>query len=138
MEYKDRKAMPLFPISIVSELTELSARQIRYYEEKNLVAPLRSEGNRRLFSFYDVDRLIEIKRLIDEGVNLAGIKQVLKLRENQVQENEAKKQSEEESKHYKKDLTDKELHQLLRRELLESGYLNKPSINQGDLSRFYH
>lgn len=86
MDYKDRKAMPLFPISIVSELTELSARQIRYYEEKKLVTPLRSEGNRRLFSFYDVDRLIEIKRLIDEGVNLAGIKQVLKLRENQVQE----------------------------------------------------
>ncbi len=100
MDYKDRKAMPLFPISIVSELTELSARQIRYYEEKKLVTPLRSEGNRRLFSFYDVDRLIEIKRLIDEGVNLAGIKQVLKLRENQVQESQAKSQSEH--KDYKK------------------------------------
>ncbi|MFD2638354.1 MerR family transcriptional regulator [Piscibacillus salipiscarius] len=136
MDYKDRKAMPLFPISIVSELTELSARQIRYYEEKKLVTPLRSEGNRRLFSFYDVDRLIEIKRLIDEGVNLAGIKQVLKLRENQVQESQAKSQSEH--KDYKKDLSEKELHQLLRRELLESGYLNKTSINQGDLSRFYH
>ncbi|TFB23127.1 MerR family transcriptional regulator [Filobacillus milosensis] len=137
MNYKDRKAMPLFPISIVSELTELSARQIRYYEEKNLVAPLRSEGNRRLFSFYDVDRLIEIKRLIDEGVNLAGIKQVLKLKENQVQESEAKA-NKDHNKVYKKDMSDKELHQLLRRELLESGYLNKPSINQGDLSRFYH
>ncbi|MGP4072164.1 MerR family transcriptional regulator [Piscibacillus sp. B03] len=136
MEYKDRKAMPLFPISIVSELTELSPRQIRYYEEKQLVTPLRSEGNRRLFSFYDVDRLIEIKRLIDEGVNLAGIKQVLKLRENQIQEKESKQQSD--TKEYKKDLSEKELHQLLRRELLESGYLNKSSINQGDLSRFYH
>ncbi|RPF55911.1 MerR family transcriptional regulator [Aquisalibacillus elongatus] len=136
MDYKDRKAMPLFPISIVSELTELSARQIRYYEEKNLVTPLRSDGNRRLFSFYDVDRLIEIKRLIDEGVNLAGIKQVLKLRENQVQEGESKERNQDSK--YKEDLSEKELHRLLRRELLESGYLNKPSINQGDLSRFYH
>ncbi|GEL75793.1 MerR family transcriptional regulator [Tenuibacillus multivorans] len=136
MEYKDRKAMPLFPISIVSELTELSARQIRYYEEKSLVTPLRSEGNRRLYSFYDVDRLIEIKRLIDEGVNLAGIKQVLKLKEIQIQEKQVTEQQK--PKEQKRDLTEKELHELLRRELLESGYLNNSSIIQGELSRFYH
>ena len=40
-----RRSMPLFPISIVMQLTELSARQIRYYEEHQLVAPARTEGN---------------------------------------------------------------------------------------------
>ncbi len=69
-----RRSMPLFPIGIVMQLTELSARQIRYYEENGLIFPARSEGNRRLFSFHDVDKLLEIKNLIEQGVNMAGIK----------------------------------------------------------------
>ncbi len=72
-----RRSMPLFPIGIVMQLTELSARQIRYYEENGLIFPARSEGNRRLFSFHDVDKLLEIKNLIEQGVNMAGIKQIL-------------------------------------------------------------
>ncbi|OQP18486.1 MerR family transcriptional regulator, partial [Geobacillus zalihae] len=71
-----RRSMPLFPIGIVMQLTDLSARQIRYYEEHGLVTPARTEGNRRLFSLNDIDRLLEIKDLIDQGVNLAGIKQI--------------------------------------------------------------
>src|SRR6478609_5909921 len=71
-----RRNTPLFPIGIVMQLTELSARQIRYYEEHELVAPVRTEGNRRLFSFNDVDKLLEIRDLIEQGVNLAGVKQL--------------------------------------------------------------
>ncbi|EWH19820.1 hypothetical protein M769_0124825 [Bacillus haynesii] len=78
MSDKIRRSMPLFPIGIVMQLTELSARQIRYYEENGLVFPARSEGNRRLFSFHDVDKLLEIKDLIEQGVNMAGIKQILR------------------------------------------------------------
>jgi MerR family glutamine synthetase transcriptional repressor len=66
-----RRNTPLFPIGIVMQLTELSARQIRYYEEHELVAPVRTEGNRRLFSFNDVDKLLEIRDLIEQGVNRA-------------------------------------------------------------------
>lgn len=40
----DRKELPLFSISIVTSLTELTPRQIRYYEEKGLIAPTRSKG----------------------------------------------------------------------------------------------
>ncbi|KHE66783.1 MerR family transcriptional regulator, partial [Halobacillus sp. BBL2006] len=72
-----RRSMPLFPMGIVQSLTDLTARQIRYYEQHQLIHPARSEGNRRLFSFNDVDRLLEIKDLIDQGVNMAGIKKVL-------------------------------------------------------------
>ena len=63
---EDRRSAPLFPIGIVMDLTQLSARQIRYYEEHNLVSPTRTKGNRRLFSFNDVDKLLEIKDLLDQ------------------------------------------------------------------------
>lgn len=69
-----RRSMPLFPISIVMQLTELSARQIRYYEENELISPARTEGNKRIFSLNDIDRLLEIKEMLEQGINLAGIK----------------------------------------------------------------
>ncbi|MBM7571661.1 MerR family transcriptional regulator [Aquibacillus albus] len=67
-----------FPISVVKELTKLSGRQIRYYEKQELVKPARNEGNRRVFSLNDINRLREIKALIDKGINIAGIKAMLK------------------------------------------------------------
>lgn len=73
-----RRNMPLFPISIVMKLTDLSARQIRYYEQHGLIKPARTKGNRRIFSFNDVERLLEIKDLIEKGVNIAGIQQMIR------------------------------------------------------------
>ncbi|WP_305852490.1 MerR family transcriptional regulator [Gracilibacillus caseinilyticus] len=67
-----------FPISVVKDLTKLSGRQIRYYEEQSLISPARNKGNRRMFSLNDIDRLKEIKKLIDQGINIAGIKAMLK------------------------------------------------------------
>ena len=78
MNDQDRRSMPLFSIGIVMKLTELTARQIRYYEENELITPERTSGNQRLFSFNDVDKLLEIKDLLDKGLNLAGIKLLLK------------------------------------------------------------
>jgi MerR family transcriptional regulator, glutamine synthetase repressor len=72
-----RRNMALFSMSIVMQLTHLTARQIRYYEQHKLIAPARNTGNQRLFSFNDVERLLEIKSLIEKGVNMAGIKQLL-------------------------------------------------------------
>ncbi|SDI59281.1 MerR family transcriptional regulator [Alteribacillus bidgolensis] len=69
-----------FPISVVQELTSLSARQIRYYEQQGLIHPKRNEGNQRLFSLEDIDRCAEIKELIDQGLNIAGVKTVLSAR----------------------------------------------------------
>ncbi|WP_209123454.1 MerR family transcriptional regulator [Alkalihalobacillus sp. BA299] len=76
----------IFPISVVKEMTQLTARQIRYYEEQGLIKPARNEGNQRIFSLNDIDRFIEIKSLIDQGVNIAGIKAILIAKE-QDQEN---------------------------------------------------
>ena len=45
-----RRSLAVFPIGTVMKLTDLSARQIRYYEEQRLVIPERSETNRRMYS----------------------------------------------------------------------------------------
>nr|WP_279326039.1 MerR family transcriptional regulator [Bacillus sp. FJAT-47783] len=125
--------MPLFPIGIVMQLTELSARQIRYYEEHGLVSPARTEGNRRLFSFNDVDKLLEIKSLIEKGVNMAGVKQLFAAK------NEQKKEPVEHvEKVGKSDLSDAELRKLLKEELLQAGRFQRATLRQGDMSRFFH
>ena len=80
MSKEIRKTMPLLPISIVMQLTDLTARQIRYYEEHELITPARTEGNRRMFSLNDVDVLLEIKDLLDQGINMAGIKKVFAMK----------------------------------------------------------
>jgi MerR family transcriptional regulator, glutamine synthetase repressor len=127
-----RRSMPLFPISIVMQLTELSARQIRYYEENSLVFPARTEGNRRLFSLNDVDTLLEIRDLIEDGVNLAGIKQIFAVKEGKI-EPEADKKSQP----VKQELSDEELRKLLKAELIDAGRFNRGNIRQGDMSRFF-
>lgn len=128
-----RRSMPLFPIGIVMQLTELTARQIRYYEENDLISPARTESNRRLFSFNDVDKLLEIKTLIDEGVNLAGIKKIFA--RNRMDEEALS--SEKLQKAEKSQLSDAELRKLLKSELTHSGRFPKTTLRQGDMSRFF-
>ena len=66
-----RRNLAVFPIGSVMKLTDLTARQIRYYEDQQLITPERTEGNRRMYS---LDRLLEIKDYISEGYNIAAIK----------------------------------------------------------------
>lgn len=127
-----RRSMPLFPIGTVMQLTELTARQIRYYEEHQLISPARTDGNRRLFSLNDIDSLLEIKDLIDQGVNMAGIKQLFLIKEQRA--NVMQQQVEK----AKQDLTDDQLRSLLRNELQQAGRFNRSSLRQGDMSRFFH
>ncbi len=134
-----RRNLPLFPIGIVQRLTDLTARQIRYYEQHELIHPQRTEGNQRLFSFRDVESLLEIKNLIDKGLNIAGIKTVI----NQVKNENEYNHSDDEGatglgkKHT--EMTDVELHQFLLQELVtKAGYRgNAVSTIQGELSRFF-
>ncbi|MFC7685225.1 MerR family transcriptional regulator [Ureibacillus sp. GCM10028918] len=122
-----RRSMPLLPISTVMQLTELSARQIRYYEEHDLIQPHRTEGNRRMFSLNDVDTLLDVKDMLEQGVNMAGIKKVFDMRNNPAVQ--AAKAKEE--------ISDAELRRILREEMINSGRNQKTSLRQGDLSRFY-
>ncbi|MBD8025349.1 MerR family transcriptional regulator [Ureibacillus sp. Re31] len=122
-----RRSMPLLPIGTVMQLTELSARQIRYYEEHDLIQPHRTEGNRRMFSLNDVDTLLDIKDMLEQGVNMAGIKKVFEMKNNPAVQ--AVKEKEE--------ISDSELRRILREEMRMTGRHQKTSLRQGDLSRFY-
>lgn len=128
-----RRTMPLFPIGIVMQLTDLTARQIRYYEEHQLISPARTEGNRRMFSLNDIDLLLEIKDLIDQGVNLAGIKQLFSAKEKE----EVTEEMEKEAKKVRRELSDDELRKILRSEIMQAGRFNRSSFRQGDRSRFF-
>ena len=127
-----RRSMPLFPIGTVMQLTELTARQIRYYEEHQLISPARTDGNRRTFSLNDIDRLLEIKDLIDQGVNMAGIKQLFLIKAQQLNS------TQQPIEKAKREVTDEQLRNLLRNELMHSGRLNRSTLRQGDMSRFFH
>lgn len=70
--------VPVYPIGIVQNLVNLSGRQIRYYEKKGLISPERTKGNQRLYSQGDVDTLLRIKQLMEEGLTLEGVRQQLK------------------------------------------------------------
>lgn len=127
-----RRNMPLFPIGIVKQLTELSARQIRYYEQHTLIHPARTKGNQRLFSFNDIDTLLEIKSLVEQGINLAGIKQIF----NMKKEDQLPPEDKEEV--VQQNLSDEQMMKYLRKELIHAGKHGKASLIQGELSRFFH
>ena len=77
-----RQDEPCFVISIAARMVGVHAQTLRYYERAGLVEPSRSEGNIRLYSPQDIERLLQIKTLMDDlGVNLAGAEVILRLTE---------------------------------------------------------
>ena len=72
---------PVFAISIVARMVGLHQQTLRSYERMGLVRPARSPGNTRLYSQRDVDRLMQVLRLVNDlGVNLAGVEVILGMR----------------------------------------------------------
>ena len=75
-----RRKKGFFSISAVAKMFSVHQQTIRLYEKEGLIAPKRSDGNTRLFSEEDVDRLEEVIYLTHKlGINLAGVQMVLKL-----------------------------------------------------------
>jgi MerR family transcriptional regulator, heat shock protein HspR len=69
-----------FSISAVAKMFSVHQQTIRLYEKEGLIIPKRSEGNTRLFSEEDVNRLEEIIYLTHKlGINLAGVDMILRL-----------------------------------------------------------
>lgn len=69
-----------FSISAVADMFSVHQQTIRLYEKEGLISPKRSEGNTRLFSEEDINRLEEIIHLTHTvGINLAGVEMILKL-----------------------------------------------------------
>src|ERR1051326_6439165 len=78
-----KKARPkTYTISAVAEQFELHPQTVRLYEREGLLKPSRSEGNTRLYTDTDLERLGVILSLTrDLGVNLAGVEIILNMRE---------------------------------------------------------
>jgi len=69
-------------ISAVAELYKLHPQTLRLYERAGLLTPSRSQGNTRLYTDQDLERLEVILTLTrDLGVNLAGIEVILNMRD---------------------------------------------------------
>jgi MerR family transcriptional regulator/heat shock protein HspR len=76
---KVRKAA--FMISAVAEQYQLHPQTLRLYEREGLLKPSRSDGNTRLYTAEDLERLEVILKLTrDLGVNLAGVEIILNMR----------------------------------------------------------
>jgi MerR family transcriptional regulator/heat shock protein HspR len=75
-----RESEPLYVISVASRLLQLHPQTLRKYEREGFVEPSRTPGNLRLYSAEDIDRLRQVKKLVEEqGVNLAGVQMALRL-----------------------------------------------------------
>ncbi|HXP85941.1 MAG TPA: helix-turn-helix transcriptional regulator [Bryobacteraceae bacterium] len=75
-----------YMISAVSEQFGLHPQTLRLYEREGLLKPSRSDGNTRLYTAEDLERLDVILKLTrDLGVNLAGVEIILNMREKMEQ-----------------------------------------------------
>ncbi|QFF98624.1 MerR family transcriptional regulator [Psychrobacillus glaciei] len=125
MEKEWRRSMALLSMNIVMQLTGLTARQIRYYEEHKLVLPARTEGKQRMFSLDDVDLLLEIKDMISSGVNIAGIKQIFEMKNNPTS-----------TKEVQQAISDAQLRAIFREEMQIAQRHQRASLRQGNSLAF--
>lgn len=59
----------------------MDQQTLRLYERRGLLTPARTEGGTRRYSDNDLDRLQRIAELVADGVNIAGIAQILPLQD---------------------------------------------------------
>jgi MerR family transcriptional regulator/heat shock protein HspR len=70
----------LYVISVAARLVELHPTTLRKYERVGFLEPSRTPGRTRLYSHEDIQRLQQIKRLVEQrDVNLAGVELALQL-----------------------------------------------------------
>lgn len=71
---------PVYVISVAAQLSGLHPQTLRQYDRMGLVSPGRATGRGRRYSARDIQVLREVQRLSQtEGINLAGVKQILDL-----------------------------------------------------------
>jgi MerR family transcriptional regulator, heat shock protein HspR len=69
---------PLYVISVAARLLDMHAQTLRKYEREQFIKPSRTQGRLRLYSAEDIERLRQIKHLVETvGLNLAGVQLAL-------------------------------------------------------------
>jgi MerR family transcriptional regulator/heat shock protein HspR len=72
---------PRYSVGQVADLLDVRPWFLRRLDAMGVVTPTRSDGDQRRYSRQDMARLIDARALMREGVSVAGIRQVLDLRE---------------------------------------------------------
>lgn len=74
------EATPIYTIGAASRLTGIPIWTLRWIERHGLLRPSRTRGRQRLYNDGDMKRLREVRALMEQKVNLAGIRVILRLR----------------------------------------------------------
>ncbi|UQX11382.1 MerR family transcriptional regulator [Candidatus Mycobacterium methanotrophicum] len=80
-----RSGRGVYGISVASELSGVGPQTLRLYERWGLLTPSRTQGGTRRYSDDDLERLQRISELVDQGINLAGVVQILELEDKNSQ-----------------------------------------------------
>ena len=80
-----RSGRGVYSISVAAELSGIPVQSLRLYEQRGLLTPARTAGGTRRYSDDDLVRLQRITELLADGVNVAGIGQILDLQERNTQ-----------------------------------------------------
>ena len=80
-----RAARGVYGISVASELSGFDPQTLRLYERRGLVTPARTAGGTRRYSDDDLERIERITELVEQGINLAGVCQILDLENRNTQ-----------------------------------------------------
>ena len=90
---------PRYVISVAARIIGVHAQSLRYYEKMGLIEPSRSQGNIRLYSMRDIERVRQVKTLMNDlGVNLAGVEVIMRLAERMAEMERQMRQLESEVK----------------------------------------
>jgi DNA-binding transcriptional MerR regulator len=73
-------ATPIYTIGAASRLTGIPIWTLRWIERHGLLRPTRTAGRQRLYTDVDLTRLKDVRGLMEQKVNLAGIRVILRLR----------------------------------------------------------
>ena len=71
--------LALYVISVAAELSGLHPQTLRQYDRLGLVSHPRAQGRGRRYSLRDIALLRNVSRMVNEGINLAGIKRIIEL-----------------------------------------------------------
>lgn len=77
-----QRSLARFTISVAAEMVNVHQQTLRHYERLGLIEPARGKGEIRYYSPDDIERVQQIRRLVEDlGVNLAGVEVILNMRE---------------------------------------------------------
>ena len=72
---------PRYTMSVAAHLAAVAAHTLRTYERVGLLSPGRLGKRNRLFSDADIARAQHIAELARQGINMAGIKAIMRMEE---------------------------------------------------------